>query len=125
MDNGLYPDRVDSMMQVIADKYPLSEFGQLARLHLGLTEESVMDSVESEYISGERYMQINDDATAEMKFLAIFAKYPSSDYAPQALYAIGWIFENKHSQYDSAKYYYQLLAKSYPHSVYTTSCNNY
>ena len=121
MDNGLYPDRVDSMMQIIADKYPRSEFGLLARLHLGLTEEYSVDSVENEYVSGERYMQINDDLTAERKFLNVYAKYPASDYAPQALYATGWMFENKHSQYDSAKYYYQLLVKTYPHSMYAAS----
>ncbi|HET7153024.1 MAG TPA: tetratricopeptide repeat protein [Candidatus Kapabacteria bacterium] len=120
-DNGLYPDKIDSLMQIIADKFPLSEYAELARLHLGLTAEAKIDSAETQYISGESYMRINDDSTAERRYWNVYTMFPNSDYAPEALYAIGWMFENKHSQYDSAKYYYDILIKQYPNSEYAKS----
>ena len=57
---------------------------------------------------------INPRALA--KFNELARTYPWSEYAPQALYAAGLIFEKFLNNPDSALYYYSLLIDRYPES---------
>jgi hypothetical protein len=47
----------------------------------------------------------------------IYTTHPKSQFASKALYAIGWMLENKNLK-DSAAVVYDTLVKVYPHSVY-------
>lgn len=47
----------------------------------------------------------------------IYLSHPKSRYASKALYAIGWMLENKNLN-DSAVVIYDTLTKDYPHSIY-------
>jgi len=45
-------------------------------------------------------------------------RYPKSEYAARAQYAIGWIYENVEGKFDSATSNYRRLLKDYPNSQY-------
>jgi TolA-binding protein len=107
---------VDTLMQLVVTRFPKCRFNNAARLHLGLTEEERIDSAEAEYTSGERFWQIGNDSVAIARMRRVYILWPGSDYAPQALYATGFMYETIGSRYDSAKAYYQLLVQKYPNS---------
>lgn len=115
-EKGLEPAHVDTLMQSIVETFPKSKFAPMARMHLGLTDDEKIDSALNEYVSGERFLAIHDDSTAIVRFLRVASLYPASEYAPQALYTVGWIFENNGARYDSARFYYAMLLKLYPNS---------
>lgn len=53
------------------------------------------------------------------QFNKVYTNYPQNlDYAPKSLYSVGFIFEQKLLNYDSAYYYYQKLIEEYPNSIY-------
>jgi tetratricopeptide (TPR) repeat protein len=69
-------------------------------------------SAEQAYIDNRKY----DDALRS--FESIYKEAPSSEYAPKALLAMGWIYEKDIQEYDKAFEVYQNLVNDYPASVY-------
>jgi hypothetical protein len=59
-----------------------------------------------------------DYADAINSFYNVYTSYPSSSFAPKALYSCGWILENELVQLDSATTYYDSLIVHYPASEY-------
>ena len=45
-------------------------------------------------------------------------KYPTSSYIPNALYSIGWIYENVKNDKDNTIAYYSRLKDGYPNSEF-------
>ena len=110
----------DSVYQRLIAKYPEDPLARQARKKIRSVE--VIDpetaiakkfqSAEKAYIDNKKY----DDAIKT--FESIYQQAPSSEYAPKALLAMGWIYEQGIQQYDKAFDIYQNLINDYPTSVY-------
>lgn len=114
----LDPIKSDSLLDVIAHRYPFTEYGKEAIKYHGYTAEFVIDTVAELYQSGDRFRRTGQFRYAIDQFRQLYYKYPDSKYAPKSIYTIGWIYENNLQKPDSALLYYQLLLKSYPHTEY-------
>lgn len=112
------PDKADSLMEIIALKYPTTEFGLEARQKLGFTDAVVIDTVADLFQSGSRFRAIGDNRMAIRQFVKLADKYRNSMLAPRSLYVAGWIYERKLEMKDSALFYYKILLERYPNSVY-------
>ncbi len=108
----------DSLLEVIVDKYPKTQFGRDAMSQLGYTAAFVLDSLNELYTSGRDLMKHGEYSFAISQFNKIFSQYPASKFAPRSLYNIGWIYEKPLQKLDSAFYYYSLLLEKYPNSEY-------
>jgi tetratricopeptide (TPR) repeat protein len=112
------PELADSLYELIVDRYPVTEFGVVARHIKGYTDNYVIDTVAELYKSGSSLRVNKEYRFAISQFLKIYDKYPTSVYAPRALYSIGWTFERDLKIQDTALIYYQLLMTKYPKSEY-------
>ncbi len=111
--------KADSLLDIIVHTQPKTEHGREAMAKLGYTAAFVVDSVVSLYNSGYDLMKYQEYAFAIQQFKDIYYRYPENQmYAPKALYSIGYIFEQKFQEYDSAYHYYQLILEEYPNSIY-------
>lgn len=112
------PEESDSLMMVLNDKYPKSAYGKEASASLGFVADVSTDDASEIYRSGMSFRRIKDYSYASRQFNSIAAKHAESQFAPKALYALGWMFERDLSQLDSAIFYYGLLLERYPRSEY-------
>jgi tetratricopeptide (TPR) repeat protein len=108
----------DSIHEVIFAKYLSTAYGTESRLRLGYTDYAVADSVEEIFRSGSRFRSVGDYTMAMRQYHRIVEAHSASTFAPPALYALGWVWENKLRNTDSALQYYSLLLKRYPFSEY-------
>jgi len=108
----------DSLMEVIVQNYPLTEYGKASREKLGYTEAFVIDSLKELFDSGIELALHNENYYALSQFNTILEKYPNSKYEPRTLYAMGWVYEANLKNYDSALIYYNKLIQKYPQSEY-------
>jgi tetratricopeptide (TPR) repeat protein len=108
----------DSLMELIVQRYPLTEYGQDAIERLGYTDEFVIDTVRELYQSGVRLWKNKEYDFAIIQFSKLFNFYPKSDLAPKSIYTIGWIFENDIGSFDKALEYYKMILEHYPNSIY-------
>ena len=108
----------DSILEVIVDRFPNTDFSLVAAKELGFTDAFLIDSVAELYNSGTNLRKYGDNRFAIRQYLKLVQKFPKSDYAPRALYTIGWLFERQIKNLDSALFYYQILVDKYPKSKY-------
>ena len=108
----------DSVHEVIFAKYLNTAFGTESRMRLGYTDYAVADSVEEIFRSGSRFRSVGDYTMAMRQYHRIISDHSASAFAPPAMYALGWVWENKLGNSDSALTYYSLLLKRYPFSEY-------
>ncbi len=112
------PETADSLFEIVADRWPRSEYAKEAGTSLGFTLESGIDDAAELYRSGNSFRIVKDYRYASRQFMSIPERFPESEYAPKALYAMGWMYEQDLKQNDSALYYYGLLLERYPRSNY-------
>ncbi|MBM2817013.1 MAG: hypothetical protein HW421_3775 [Ignavibacteria bacterium] len=112
------PRLSDSLLEYVVEKYPLTEYGKEAMKILGFTSEFVIDTVKELYFSGNQLRKAGNYNFALRQYIKVYTTYPTSEYAPKALYSIGWIFENNLHEQECALFYYKLLSELYPHSPY-------
>jgi len=112
------PDAADSIFEVVAERWPKSEFAKEASANLGFTAEGGIDDAAELYRSGNSFRIVKDYGYAARQYMTIVEKFPDNDYAPKALYAMGWMYERDRKMNDSALYYYGLLLERYPRSQY-------
>ncbi len=109
----------DSLYRCIIRDYPQSMFASAARKILGLpTVAAVVDSAELGYHQGEELLLKGDYQIAIDTLRAVSRGYPRSPYASRAQFAVGWLYEEKLQQGDSALAAYRRLIKEYPSSPY-------
>jgi tetratricopeptide (TPR) repeat protein len=108
----------DSLYEVLADNYALTEFGQDAMRKLGFTEEFIIDTVRDLFSSGMKNKSFGNYDYANKQFFKLFENYPNHKLAPRALYNIGWLYEHNLNNVDSAIYFYDIILKEYPNSEY-------
>jgi len=118
MLRDIEPDLADSLFEFIADKWPRSEYAKEASVNLGYTSDASIDDAAELYKSATSFRQIRDYTYASRQYMSIVERFPASDYAPKALYAMGWMFERDRQMNDSALHYYGELLEKYPRSVY-------
>jgi len=113
---------VDSLYREIIRRFPNSPFASEARGFLGLPPEvPVVDEAEQAYDRAEGLLVKGDSAGAAEEFKKVARKYPHSPIASHALFAAGWIYENRLYNPDSAIASYAKLIALYPTSSYATS----
>lgn len=76
------------------------------------------DPAKELYNKAEDKLEMGDYNSAIKEFLNIYKNNTESDYAPKALYAIGWTLENNLSNPDSAASIFNKITREYPRSVY-------
>lgn len=111
------PYTADSLLEVIINTHPLTDYGEEARNQLGFTDAFVIDSVAELYASGDKNRRFGNNYYAINQFLKIYTHYPATEYAPKAIYTIGWMYEDNNYD-DLALYYYKLLLDEYPRTEY-------
>jgi outer membrane protein assembly factor BamD (BamD/ComL family) len=110
---------VDSLYREILRRFPKSDFAPEARRLLGLPPEvPAVDDAEKAYTRAEKLMVGGDSTAAVEDFKKLAREYPSSPLASRALYAAGWIYENRLFESDSAIAAYTRLMALYPASLY-------
>ncbi len=112
------PKTSDSLKEVIAVIYPKTEYGKAMMKELGMTEKFVIDTVNDIFSSATELRKTGQFQFANTQYLKVYNEYPKIELAPKSLYTIGWTFENKLNNKDSALYYYNILIAQYPKSKY-------
>lgn len=112
------PYKSDSLYEVLADNYAMTEYGEAAMRQLGFTEEFIVDTAREYFSSGMKLRRYNDFITSISQFKKVYRKFPENKLAPRSLYNIGWTFEHDTIMVDSAIIYYDLLIEKYPKSEY-------
>jgi TolA-binding protein len=110
---------VDSLYREIVRRFPRSDFAPEARHQLGLPPVvPTVDEAETAYNRAEHLMVGGDTTGAVENFKKLARKYPGSPLASRALYAAGWIYENRLYNRDSAIASYTQLLALYPNSQF-------
>ncbi len=112
------PDRADSLFEIVAERWPKSEFAREASTNLGFSADGGIDDAAELYRSANSFRIVRDYSYASRQYMAIVEKFPENDYAAKSLYAMGWMYERDVKMIDSALYYYGQLLERYPRSKY-------
>jgi len=113
----------DSLKDLIVERYPTTEFGREVLKELGYTSNYIVDSTKELLMSGLRLVRNKEYGFGISQLRTLFSNYPEHPLAPRSLYVIGYVFERKLYDYDSAYLYYKLLLERYPESIYAQDIN--
>ena len=108
----------DSLMDFVAVNFPLTDYGKDARMRMGYTDAFVIDTAADLFNSGTNLMLNKEYNYAILQFRKLINEHPNNKLEPRTLYSIGWLYERKLLNYDSALYYYKILIDKYPNSEY-------
>jgi tetratricopeptide (TPR) repeat protein len=108
----------DSLLDVVVHHYPFTEYGKVSMSKLGYTKAFVIDTVQELFDSGTELMLNNEYQYAIKQFTTLLEQFPKNKLEPRTLYSIGWLYERKLKNYDSALIYYKMLVSKYPNSSY-------
>ncbi len=111
-------DGSEQLYRTIINSFPRSPFAVRAKLKLGLQEESVVDSASFVYRNAEDHIEAGEFQKAISQFKEIARTYPESPFAAKGAYAIGWIYEYRLHQPDTALSYYRSLVEHFGTSPY-------
>lgn len=115
---GKNPRRADSLLQLVVDRFPLTEYGVATSKMLGFTEAYALDSAKEYFKSGTDLRQQKMFRESINEYKNCFQYFPENSLAPKAVYSVAFIFENGLNKLDSALYYYKLLQEKYPTSEF-------
>jgi TolA-binding protein len=108
---------LDSLYRTIIARYPESPYAQESRRALGIPLISTQtDPADSLYARAESYMEGASPDSALRLLYRIVKENATSPFSAKALYAIGWLYENKLDRRDSASVVYRRLIAAYPES---------
>lgn len=110
----------DSVYHRLILDYPDDPFAQNARKKIRtikLTDPE--ETIAKQFREAEKaYLEKQQYEDAITSFESIYKNSPTSEYAPKALLAMGWIYENNFQQNNKAFEVYEDLITNYPASVY-------
>lgn len=106
----------DSLLEVIIERFPRTEYGKEAMKKMGYTDKFLIDSIADLYFSGNSLRNNREYSFAIKQYTNVYTKYPESKFAPKSLYAIGLIYERNLNNKDSALIFYDMLIQKYPRS---------
>ncbi len=104
--------------ELLIDEFPHTPYALEAR---GRLNQTPADDVRAEARFLEAETLIADSAATEdvmTIYRQIAADYPQSPFAPQALFALAWTYENDLDQLDRAKAIYEQVQERYPLTEY-------
>ncbi len=111
-------DKFEELYEEIFDLYPLTDFGEVARVKLAYTEAAVKDTVKERYVNGLTQIGSANYGMAVRSFARLAEFNPGSELAPRSLYMAGWVWERHIKNNDSAFVQYKNLVDRYPDSEY-------
>lgn len=114
----------DSLLEVVVQKFPFTEYGKSSMTKLGYTKAYIIDTVQELFDSGTELMLNKEYQYSINQFTTLLQKFPNNKLEPRTLYSVGWLYERKLKNYDSALYYYKQLISKYPTSVYAQDVKN-
>ncbi len=122
INEHMYHDKfkTDSLLYQVILKYPDSEQAAAAKMKLEIEDGSSVEPAEELFKRAELalFQQKNwNKALTEYKRVA--EAFPESDFAPKALFAMGWIHEKYTSDYGKAREIYGEFVEKYPESEFT------
>jgi outer membrane protein assembly factor BamD (BamD/ComL family) len=118
-------DKADSLYLYLYNNFTDSEISKIVAKRLKLPPKvSKKDLPDLEYNGAEKLVEQGKYKEAIDSLYKIYEKYTKTDYAPKSLLMIGYIYENKLAQYDSAYSVYKLLKEKFPNSLYTQRINS-
>jgi tetratricopeptide (TPR) repeat protein len=118
-----YPLPAEYHNRLIQD-FPESVYADEARRFLGkeiVTNKS--DSADIYFAKAEKEIDSQQYNKAIETFRKIRHSFPKSHLSAKSEFAIGWIYENRLSQPDSATAHYKLLVKDYKGTLYAESAS--
>ncbi len=96
-----------------------ADIANLESFREGKSAEAVEDAVESQYLLAELFLtQLHKPDSAVVEYQELVDSFPDSKYAPRALIALGWIYDNEYLDTTKALEYYDEFLTKYPHSDY-------
>ncbi len=110
----------DSMFRRLIEEFPDDGFAQAARKQVKTIDFPDPElQIKQKYLTAEKaYVDKGEIQLALNTFSTIHEEYPTSEYAPKSLFALGWIYENDLKNPDKAFEAYQSLLERYPNSIY-------
>jgi TonB family protein len=91
-----------------------------------LSQEDSTKSSQTLFLLGELYLlQMDQPDSALDEYMTLVDKYPQSAYAPKALYAAAWIWENVKRDSVEAEKIYNRLLNEYPQSEYRKAARGF
>lgn len=114
--------KADSLFNIIYDNYKKESIVNAAatKLHKPLIDFNY-DPAMPLYAEAEKKMMSRNYDSSLTEFYNIYMTHRKSPYAAKALYATGWILENKLNLRDSAAVIYDSLTSEFPQSVYAAN----
>jgi tetratricopeptide (TPR) repeat protein len=112
--------KADSLFQNVYDNYKSNSIAKAAAIRLGISTEGLDENPAlKKYLVAENLIEKNEYYDAIEELNNVYQTYPKSEYAPKALYSIGWIYENEFTDFEGAIQYYDTLKAKYPKTEYT------
>ncbi len=107
-------EEADRIFQTLVDEYPVTPYAVDARRRIG-QDRSDDVLAEARYVEAEALKAEGADPVDVVRILQqVTEEYPNSLYAPKALFALGWAYENDIGDLDAATRNYRLLIDTYP-----------
>jgi len=110
----------DSLLQILAARYPQTPYGVIACKGLGLSPQMTPeDSARVLFREAERLFWDEGDIQRGLQlYRRVSESFPQTDWAAKSLYVIGWIYENRLNETKKAFEVYKRLRENYAGSVY-------
>lgn len=110
---------LEALYKDIIGRYGDSPYANEARKGLGIPLiEAEKDTAAEQYEAAEAIADKGDGAGSAATYKRLAQQFPSSAYAPKALYAAGWLYEFTMGRPDSAIAVYRRLLERYPATSY-------
>ena len=105
--------------QKLIDEYPVTPYAVDARERIGGSRSDDL-LAEARFIEAETLRNEGADTQEIITMLTqVSEEYPSSLYAPKALFALGWTYENDLGDLERAAEQYERLVDAYPMTDFT------
>jgi TolA-binding protein len=113
--------KTDSLLYALINHFPDSYQAQEARKILGLPLVVNRNEIAADlYKSAEHHLfSTRNTSAAIAEFQKLYENFPKSEYAPKALFALGWIYEKMSHENEKAAAVYREIMQKYPDSEYS------
>ncbi|TDI90771.1 MAG: tetratricopeptide repeat protein [Caldithrix sp.] len=111
--------RTDSLLYTLLQRFPDSYQAQDARKKLGLPLKPIINGPSILFRKAEAALFNEKNVqNAISGYEAVLAKYPDSEYAPKALFALGWVHDLVTLDKEKATVLYEEIQNKYPNSKF-------
>ncbi|HLA69202.1 MAG TPA: outer membrane protein assembly factor BamD [Bacteroidota bacterium] len=109
----------NALLRSIIETYPKSVYAMRAKIQLGVPlEPTESDDSEMLYKKAEATIDSGNYSQAISTLKKITSDFPLSPFAAKSAYTVGWLYEHRLSQPDSALNQYTVLLQTYSSSPY-------